>query len=88
MMKNTMTYEIRSFSNGMQTLDLLCEISITGGSQIFRRVKSPEGRYYTPKFKLGEQIYITYHKEKWFMTSTAGRPPVSDTVTGRLGVGV
>lgn len=85
-MKNNITYEVRTFSNGMQSLDLLCEVAITGGSKIFKRVKSPEGRYYIPKFKLGEQIYISYHKERWFMTSMTGRPPVLDPVSGRLGV--
>lgn len=83
-MKNNISYEVRTFSNGMQAMDLLCEVSITDGSKIFRRVKSPEGRFYTPKFKLGEQIYITYHKAKWFMVSVVGRPPVSDPSNGRL----
>lgn len=85
-MMNTITYEIRSFSNGMQTFDLMCEISITAGSKVYRRVRSPDGRYCIPKFKLGEQIYITYHKQKWFMTSTEGRPPVSDCIADIQGV--
>ncbi len=66
-MKNNISYETRTFSNGTEHLDLACEITCTGGSKIYSRVKSPEGRYYIPKFKLGEQIYITYRKSKWFM---------------------
>ena len=66
-MQKNISYEIRTFSNGDDSLDLLCEITCTGGSKIFSRVKSPQGRYYTPKFKEGARIYITYRKSKWFM---------------------
>lgn len=83
-MKNNISYEVRTFSNGMQAMDLLCEVLMTEGSKIFRRVKSPEGRFYTPKFKLGEQIYITYHKEKWFMVSIVGRPLRNDSLNASL----
>lgn len=83
-MKNNISYEVRSFSNGMQAMDLLCEVLMTDGSKIFRRIKSPEGRFYTPKFKLGEQIYITYHKEKWFMVSIVGRPQLNDSLNASL----
>lgn len=66
-MNKKISYEIRTFSNGTENLDLACEITCTGGSKIYSRVKSPEGRYYIPKFKLGERIYITYRKSKWYM---------------------
>ena len=66
-MQKNIFFEKRTFSNGTDTLELLCEITCTGGSKIYSRVQSPEGRYYTPKFKEGEHIYITYRKNRWFM---------------------
>lgn len=70
MVKTNYSIEKHLFIHAETVMELDCEVEVNEGRILYHRIIGPNGHKYTPKFKEGARIYITYQNKKWFMSSS------------------